>query len=308
MQTTSTLLRVLASIAVVGTLSGLTVSACIYHDTEIKLAGPGHLWCGQAVGAQVWNEPTVDEEDLLVPNLDTPPDDDFPIGCECISEHNNQHEDMKEWVNNPPHPQHDDHVKYEILMQRVKDAVLEKCSESRLQQPYVQFLYDNCPAVSDAADVFELPNPTGDPNCEWVGDHPLHGDAGTGDTGGPPPPAVDPSREITCTAQGECSISTALAVAFRTELLELANEQDGYGEFVVDGLQLKSVSSSDVIYLLGFRTNDVIVLVNRYNLRDLAEVETAMLSLLDETEFEIDLKRQDAAGAWIDLMYEYTID
>jgi hypothetical protein len=186
--------------------------------------------------------------------------------------------------------------------------VYDKCKEARELPPYDAYTHDNCGGKSHDADLYEWSGPGGASNCMWKGKNPSYADAGTGDTGGPPPSSLDPSREIFCVAQGDCQISTALAVAFQEELYELANEQNSYGEFVSDGLQLKNVDTDDVVYLLGFRTNDVVLNVNAYGLRSLAEVETAMLALLDETEFTVSLKRPNwTHGGWNNLTYEYEV-
>lgn len=141
-----------------GLFASLASSACILHDSKFYFESPGHWWCGQADGAQVWDTPG-NEVDLLIPNLDDPPQDDYPIGCDCL--YVSEHEDMLAWQMTPPDPMDAGYDEYTAIVDRIRTATYDRCEEGRDLPEYDQYANDNCFETSydEEAPLWELSHP-----------------------------------------------------------------------------------------------------------------------------------------------------
>lgn len=287
-------------LAIVGSAAG-----CIARDNDIHYTIDGAYWCGQAVGARAYDEEPGDGEDIMVPNLETPPSDDFPMDCACLAPW--EDEKMQLWrdpggdpdLDDPPAASDPERPQYEALVQRVQDTVFEHCFNSWVNE-YAEYGQSSCGETSHATGApFWRRSGLGDPfDCgiEIAGT----GSEGPGlETTGP---GLDPGDEIICSSQGQCTISAAYVEEVTQSLWTAVNES-AYGVVTSSGLKLLAVSSGDVTYRLGFRTGDVLVNVNGQPLSTLARIEYALLALVSETQFTVQVKRGTNT-----LYYHYTVD
>lgn len=234
----------------------------------------GFKWCAEAVNAEGWNEGDPHAQ-LLVGG-------DWPRGCICLAPC--WDEEMQVWVTSPPGAMDPGYSEYTEFVDAIRNEVLEKCNDVSNTEAYD---YDNCVSASQNAVVFRNANGS-EADCTY--------EISENDTGGGEPcpsAASNPEDYITCSSQGNCDIESSL-VAGLMEAPEYGLGEAGYATFVTSpaaGLKLHDVASTDVIYLLGFRTDDIVTEINGYTVRNLDETSAALLALQDETSITVELQR-----------------
>lgn len=257
--------------------------SCIRPGDEVLVEAPGFQWCGQAAGARAYDNQPVDGVPIMVPDLETPPSDDYPMDCSCfLPETDSKLQDWRDSMGSPPVPADPDFLEYAAAMDRIQDKVYEHCFNSWINE-FGDYGQSSCTTASYSATmpIWRRSN-VGQPTDCVVLIGPRDGYATTGMD-------LDPGDEITCSSQGHCTITSDYVEEVVNSIWIAANES-AYGVFN-NGLQLVAVSSNDVIYRLGLRSGDVLKSVNSQQVGNVAQVQSAMLSLASSSSFSVQVKR-----------------
>lgn len=251
------------------------VGACIYHDENISVLSPGYSWCAEAVNAEGWDgsDPGTD---LLVRG-------DWPRGCYCLAPCWSAK--MEEWEEDPPGEMESDYGDYVQITTAIRNAALAACNEAGNE-----YEFTNCVEVTEEATIFKA-GASDDSDCVFEIEA---GDTGGGASGAPcESMASNPGSGITCSAQGNCDIAAGV-VAELWSAPEYFLGESGYGEFVtspVAGTKLSGLVSTDLVYLLGMRNNDIVKKINNKNTTTLDQLKAALLQLQNATSFTVEIRR-----------------
>lgn len=257
--------------------------ACIVPDEDIQFEYVGHAWAVDADGAEGYEMLGGPPNNLLV-------DGHEPRGTICLASCN--HARMEAWYLDPPDAMDPDFDTYSYFVDDGRNAALGQCI---LARNAANLPFSNCPAVTMNAPLFSL-----EESCSFS-----HGlDDETGGGGEYCASTINPGTNISCSTQGDCNI-TATMVEALLRYPKFVFDESGYGTFVtypVQGLKLNGVASSDIVYLMGMRTNDIIKEINDQPVRTLVELRSALVNLSEETSFTVEIRRSTS-----NLVYTYDV-
>lgn len=241
------------------------------------------------MGARAYSVDPSDGEEIKTDNLETPPSQDFPIGCECFTKSDD--EANKDWfppAGAPPLPTDPEFADYSAALLAIQDSVYHKCF-AVWTEDYPDYGSSSCSETSYTPSIVVWRRSglgeRSDCSLEVA-------------AGGTTDAEYDPGNGLTCSSQGHCTVSPQVVEQFSTDLW-IAGNESAYGVFGSGGLKLAAVAETDLTFRLGLRTSDVLLDVNGKPLDNLAHAARAIEDLVSASVLTLHVRRGARALTYV---------